>query len=75
MRNDFTSQVETREIDDADLDNVSGGVLGLHAAQTVGTVEGVLPLGLSQVTGNVTGTALGTVDGLVSGSVQGIAGI
>ena len=31
---DFTPQVETREIADSDLDNVSGGVLGVQVSGT-----------------------------------------
>ncbi|MDH6120807.1 type A2 lantipeptide [Kitasatospora sp. GAS204B] len=70
MRNDFASQIETREISDSDLDNVSGGIaagvsaLGVGAGVNVGlgdllgTVESIVPV--SQVTGlvsNVTGLA------------------
>ncbi len=53
---DFTPQVETREIADADLDNVAGGVLGLDvasvAAPVLSTVDSVAPVSgtLSQVT-------------------------
>ncbi|MGP3999418.1 type A2 lantipeptide [Streptomyces sp. 8N706] len=46
MRNDFTPQVETREIADSDLDNVSGGLVGQvvgTALGTVGTVDAALP--------------------------------
>jgi hypothetical protein len=64
MRNDFTPQVETREIADSDLDNISGGILGL-VGDVVGTAESVLPvsLPLAQVTGLV-GQATGLVAGL-----------
>jgi hypothetical protein len=68
MRKDFTPQVETREIDDCDLDNVSGGlgVLGIDTAGVVapvlGTVEGALP---------VTGTVLN----LLPAQVTGLAGL
>lgn len=50
---DFTPHVETREISDSDLDNVSGGLLGV-VTHTVNTVEGVVPSPsgvLNQVTG------------------------
>ncbi len=71
MRNDFTPQVETREIDDAELDNVSGGlgVLGLNVSgvvgSVVGTVDNVAP---------VAAPTLGSVTGLTPG-VTGLAGI
>ncbi|QNA71700.1 type A2 lantipeptide [Streptomyces sp. So13.3] len=71
MRNDFTPQVETREIADSDLDNVSGGVGvgvgvgvdGLSASSIVGTVESVLPVSLP----------LSTVTGLLPAQVNGLA--
>jgi hypothetical protein len=31
MRNDSTSRIQTREIDDSELDNISGGSAGLWA--------------------------------------------
>ncbi|MFE9173015.1 hypothetical protein [Streptomyces kebangsaanensis] len=53
-----TPQVETVEISDAELDNVSGG-LSVNALGTVtGLVDGVAP-----VTG-VVDTAVGTVEGV-----------
>ena len=42
MRSDFTPQVETREIADSELDNVSGGVLGVDVAGAVAPVLGAL---------------------------------
>ncbi|MDH6129711.1 hypothetical protein [Kitasatospora sp. GP82] len=65
MRNDFTSQVETREIADNELDNISGGLAGVgvsalgihagvHVGDVVGTVESIVPVAtglVSQVTG------------------------
>lgn len=71
MRNDFTSQVETREIADNDLDNISGGVglglgvNGLSVGDTIGTVESVLPVSLPLST--VTGLLPAQVNGLVAG--------
>lgn len=62
-------QVETREIADSDLDNVSGGVGvgvgvdGLSASSIVGTVESVLPVSLP----------LSTVTGLLPAQVNGLA--
>lgn len=58
---DFTSQVETREISDADLDNVSGGLVGGLVANATGTVESIAPVA-------------GTVSGVV-GTVEGISGV
>lgn len=58
MRKD--TQVETREISDADLDNVSGGLLG-PVVQTLGTVDAMLP-------------ALPSV-GDVAGLVSGVTGV
>ena len=78
MRNDFTPQVETREIDDAELDNVSGGLgaLGLDVSGVVGSVVGtvatVAPIATSAAS-QVTGIAPG-VTGMAPG-VAGIAGI
>ncbi|MFD6326725.1 type A2 lantipeptide [Streptomyces sp. NPDC058442] len=53
-----TPQVETTEISDAELDNVSGG-LSVNAVNTVtGTVDGIAPVsGLAD-------TAVGTVEGV-----------
>ncbi|MBQ0984713.1 type A2 lantipeptide [Streptomyces sp. F63] len=67
MRNDFTPQVETREIDDADLDTVSGGI-GVNVAPVLGAVDSVAPLseGLGLVQ-DVTGLPTGQVTGLVAG--------
>ncbi|MFJ4621733.1 type A2 lantipeptide [Streptomyces sp. NPDC088812] len=56
-----TPQVETVEISDADLDNVSGG-LSVNALGTVtGLVDGVAPV-------------TGLVDGVV-GTVEGVTGL
>ncbi|MDI5966225.1 type A2 lantipeptide [Streptomyces sp. SL13] len=66
---DFTPQVETREIADSDLDNISGGVLGIDLnttlAPVVGTLDGVLP---------VSGT-LNTVTGALPTQVTGPLGL
>lgn len=66
MRNDFASQIETREIADSDLDSISGGLasagvsaLGFGAGaglgDVVGTVQSIVPV--SQVTGLVSQVA------------------
>jgi len=70
MRKD-TAQVETREISDADLDNVSGGLLG-PVLSTVGTVDAMLPPlpSLSDVTGLVSG-----VTGVNAAPIVSIAGL
>ncbi|MDJ0345182.1 hypothetical protein QMK19_32090 [Streptomyces sp. H10-C2] len=68
MRNDFTPQVETREISDNDLDNVSGGV-------GVGFSGGVGVNGLEGLVGTATSALpIGAVTGLVP-AVTGIAGL
>ncbi|MFI6354033.1 type A2 lantipeptide [Streptomyces sp. NPDC050743] len=59
-----TPQVETLEISDAELDNVSGG-LSVNTLNTVtGAVNGVAP-----VSGAVS-TAVGTVEGVTGLNVQ-----
>lgn len=68
MRKDSTPQVETREIADSDLDNVSGGLLG-PVVETVWTVDSVLP-SVSDVTGLVSG-----VTGVNTLPLTGIAGL
>lgn len=75
MRNDFTPQVETREIADAELDGISGGIAagvtaagygaGVGVGDVVGTVESVLPV--AQVTGLVS-----QVTGLASVQTTGL---
>jgi len=72
MRN-TTPQVETRELADGDLDNISGGVGvgvgidGLGLNDLIAPLTSVLPVG--QVTGLVTG-ATSTLSG-----VTGLAGL
>jgi hypothetical protein len=67
-----TPQVETVEISDAELDNVSGG-LSLNALGTVtGLVDGVVPVSglVDSVIGTVEGTtglSVAPVTNLVSG--------
>ncbi|MEU7469033.1 type A2 lantipeptide [Streptomyces sp. NPDC044984] len=53
-----TPQVETIEISDADLDNVSGG-LSVNAVNTLtGAVDGIAPVS------GLVDTAVGTVEGV-----------
>lgn len=55
MRNDFTSQVETREIADSDLDTISGG-LDVDAFAVAGvSVTHHLPAPVNELVGHVTG--------------------
>jgi len=68
MRKDTTAQVETREISDSELDNVSGGLLG-PVVQTIWTVDSVLP-SVSDVTGLVSG-----VSGVDTTPLTGLAGL
>ncbi|AOR30285.1 hypothetical protein BFF78_03755 [Streptomyces fodineus] len=64
-----TPQVETVEISDAELDNVSGG-LSVNTLNTVtGAVNGVAP-----VSGAVT-TAVGTVEGVTGLNVQPVTNL
>jgi hypothetical protein len=58
MRNDSTPRIETRELADGELDNVSGGSIGVSAEGYGFTID------TSELTGAAT-TVLGTVKGLV----------
>lgn len=62
-------RVETAEISDADLDNVSGG-LALNAVGTVtGLVDGVAPVS------GIVGTAIGTVEGVTGLNTAPVTGL
>jgi hypothetical protein len=64
-----TPQVETVEISDAELDNVSGG-LSLNAVGTVtGLVDGVAPVS------GLVNTAVGTVEGVTGLNTAPVAGL
>jgi hypothetical protein len=63
------SQVETLEISDADLDNVSGGL----SANAVGTVTGVVD-SIAPVSSTV-GTAVGLVEGTTGLNTAPVAGL
>ncbi|MET7520366.1 hypothetical protein ABZS88_44935 [Streptomyces sp. NPDC005480] len=65
-------QVQTQEISDADLDNVSGGISGVASlgAPLVGGIAGAVssdPLGASPLSGSLSGA--------VGGNVLGVAGL
>ncbi|KAB1140378.1 type A2 lantipeptide [Streptomyces luteolifulvus] len=64
-----TPQVETVEISDAELDNVSGG---LHL-NSVGTVTGLVD-GVAPVSG-LANTAVGTVEGVTGLNTAPVAGL
>lgn len=63
-------QVETLEISDADLDNVSGGLVGGLAANLTGTADSIVPV--SGVVGGLTGTVEG-LTGVNTAAVTGLA--
>ncbi|MEV7393101.1 MULTISPECIES: type A2 lantipeptide [Streptomyces] len=64
-----TPQVETVEISDAELDNVSGG-LSLNALGTVtGLVDGVAPVS------GLVNTAIGTVEGVTGLNTQPVTNL
>lgn len=64
-----TPQVETAEISDAELDNVSGGL----ALNAVGTVTGLVD-GIAPVSGLVN-TAVGTVEGVTGLNTQPVTNL
>ncbi|MBD0743866.1 type A2 lantipeptide [Streptomyces sp. CBMA152] len=73
----ITPQVETREISDADLDNVSGGLVGTALGNVTGTADSLLPVSgiVGSVTGLVqstTGVNVGAVTGIASGLTAGL---
>ena len=65
-------QVETQEISDSDLDNVSGGVIG-PVFGALGTVDGLLGSTLSEVTGLASG--LTGLTGVSTAPVTGLLGL
>jgi hypothetical protein len=64
-----TPQVATQEISDADLDNVSGGLLGGLVGGVVGTVDNIVPLA------GTVGTVTGTVDSVTGANTAGVLGV
>ncbi|MFE4857728.1 type A2 lantipeptide [Streptomyces sp. NPDC056670] len=70
-------QVETLEISDADLDNVSGGLVGTALGNVTGTADSILPVSgivnsATGLVGSVTGVNTGAVTGLATGLVAGL---
>ncbi|MET9359301.1 type A2 lantipeptide [Streptomyces sp. NPDC006632] len=71
------AQVATLEISDADLDNVSGGLVGTALSNVTGTADSVLPVSgivnsATGLVGSVTGVNTGAVTGLATGLVAGL---
>ncbi|MGX1668312.1 type A2 lantipeptide [Streptomyces sp. NPDC055400] len=72
-----TPQVQTLEISDADLDNVSGGLVGGLAANLTGTADSIAPVsgtvaGLTGTVEGLTGVNTAAVTGLASGLTAGL---
>ncbi|MFC4607103.1 type A2 lantipeptide [Streptomyces maoxianensis] len=65
-----TPQVQTQEISDSDLDNVSGGLLGGVVGNSTAAADGILP-----VSGPLAATAVGTVEGVTGLNSAPLAGI
>lgn len=63
-------QIQTVEISDADLDNVSGGLVGTVLGNVTGTADSILPV--SGIVGSVTGL-VGSVTGVNTAPVTGLA--
>ncbi|MFB7631464.1 type A2 lantipeptide [Streptomyces sp. NPDC056149] len=68
------AQVQTQEISDADLDNVSGGLVGGVLSSVTGTVDSVAPVSgaVANATGLVQQTTGLDVQGLVGGATNGL---
>lgn len=63
-----TPRVETVEISDAELDNVSGG-LSVNALSTTGAVNGIAPVS------GLVDTAVGTVEGVTGLNTAPVTGL
>ncbi|MET7620648.1 type A2 lantipeptide [Streptomyces sp. NPDC005408] len=71
-----TPQVETQVISDADLDNVSGGLVGQASGAVLGTVDSVLPVsGLAAAASGTVGSVIGTAEGLTGLNTAGVTGL
>ncbi|MFE0377302.1 type A2 lantipeptide [Streptomyces inhibens] len=64
-----TPQVQTQEISDSDLDNVSGGLVGNVLGTVTGTVDSVAPVS------GVVGTATGLVAQTTGVNTSGVTGL
>ncbi|MEU6393509.1 type A2 lantipeptide [Streptomyces sp. NPDC046939] len=72
-----TPQVQTLEISDAELDNVSGGLVTGLVSNVTGTVDSIAPVSgvVAGVTGTVeglTGVNVNAATGLATGLVAGL---
>jgi hypothetical protein len=66
----FIPQVETQELSDSDLDNVSGGLMGASVgANATGFANSMVPVS------GIAGTLVGTVEGATGLNTAPIAGI
>jgi hypothetical protein len=74
MRKDSTPQVETREISESDLDNISGGLSVSGGVSGGVAVEGVNNL-LSTVTYALPAVPVGEVVGLAGGATSALSGV
>ena len=70
MRKDSSPQVETREISDSDLDNVSGGV-GISGGINVDGLDTLV----SEATFAVPSLPIGQVMGMVTGATGTLSGV
>lgn len=69
-------QVETQVISDADLDNVSGGLVGQAAGALTGTVDSVVPVsGVIGAASGTVGSVVGTAEGLTGLNTAGVTGL
>ncbi|WP_052866988.1 hypothetical protein [Streptomyces niger] len=71
MRNDFSAQVETREIADSDLDGIAGGTAAL-AAGLEAHVDVTVGGSAVQAVEGVTQGALAKADGLTAALPTGV---
>ncbi|NYV76002.1 MULTISPECIES: type A2 lantipeptide [Streptomyces] len=65
----FVPQVETAEISDAELDNVSGGLLGETLGAVTGVVDGIVPVS------GILNTAISTVEGTTGLNTAPVTGL
>jgi hypothetical protein len=71
-----TPQVATQEISDADLDNVSGGLVGTAVGATTSTLDSVVPVsGLAGAASGTVGSVIGTAEGATGIDTSGVTGL